>query len=460
MLEKIRPYSEVCIFFIIELLAFLSFNFANSFILYAIFGFLLLLVTLLFCFDEIKNNRRKNFQFLLFLIPFILFTIFTVCSRFAFNNIDPLNNTLVFFSLLSFICLGYMSNYLKSFNIKIALYVIYLGLSLLMLICFIYFIVGYFPFYPWLLEGKYFYYNGDRYLISESIKFLMGFSFENVSVQFFQLFGTMLLSSSIGLKFVSFKKDKFLFFSFIGFTLLGLLCVIFTINKVNLITLCLVLASLIFLAFVKKDNKPCKITIYVILGILGFLFILFFLNAQSSWGWLKGYQDAIANNVVLNKLFNSNRLSAVYKEVLDGLFSLDKFFGFNVGLNNLSSSGSWFFDLFITSGGLGFISFIAFLVFSILSIVRYNKLSKDSLLVKNLINSFVMIFFAYSLIGYDMQPYTFYANTMPFTQNPLFLIVLFLIGYTFNVKQKEIAFNKDNLVLDAEVKDIKEIENV
>ena len=59
-----------------------------------------------------------------------------------------------------------------------------------------------------------------------------------------------------------------------------------------------------------------------------------------------------------------------------------------------------------------------------------------------------------------MQPYTFYANTMPFTQNPLFLIVLFLIGYTFNVKQKEIAFNKDNLVLDAEVKDIKEIENV
>ena len=124
MLEKIRPYSEVCIFFIIELLAFLSFNFANSFVLYAIFGFLLLLVTLLFCFDEIKSNRRKNFQFLLFLIPFILFTIFTVCSRFAFNNIDPLNNTLVFFSLLSFICLGYMSNYLKSFNIKIALYVI------------------------------------------------------------------------------------------------------------------------------------------------------------------------------------------------------------------------------------------------------------------------------------------------------------------------------------------------
>ncbi len=446
MLEKIKSYSDVLVFFILELCLFLGFSFANSFLLYAVFAFILVIFAIIFSFDELKNHKRQCYSFLIFLIPFFIYLLLTACSRFSLAYVDTLSNMFICIGLLSVITLGYFSNYLKAFNIKICLYLIYASLALLVLICFIYNMVLYEPFYTFRYDGMYMYYDGDRYTVYDTIKFLMGFSFENVSIQHFQLYSTMLLTSVIAIPYVSYKKEKVMFFSFIGFALLGLISTLFTMDKVAILTIILTVIALAFILFNKKDNKICKYIIFTILGIFIILFIIFFLNSQSSWTSFKWLQDIIANNSILNKLFNSNRLSSAYKEILDGLLSFNKIFGYSgSSYSSVTVSNSWFFDTFTTSGLFGFAAFIVFLVFSTISIYRYNKESQDSKLVKQLINAFVLVFFVYSLIGYDMQPYSYYLNFTPMTQNSLFLIVVFLIGYTFTPK-KVVEEETENII--------------
>lgn len=453
--KTLSKYSEVLVFFVLELFAFLGFSFANSFILYALISVILFIFAILFSYDSLKKEKEDGLFFLIFLIPFFLFILLTVCSRFSLNQIDAFTNVLTFVGLLCFVGLGYLSKYIEKFNLKYVFLVIYGALFLLVLISFIYSMVCYIPFYTWIYEGKYIYYDGERSTIYDTIKFLMGFEFNDVSIQHFQLYGTMLFSSVIGLKYISFKKEKKLFIAYLCFAILGLVSILFTINKVNLITFILAIGVIIFLIFVKKNYLALRISIYVILGMLGVLFIIFFLNAQSSWDFVKGLQNLISSNFILDKLFNNNRLSIVYKQALDGLLSFEKIFGDSRNIYEIVPTGSWLFDTMITSGLFGAISFICFVVFSIISIVRYNKISKDSELTKSLINSFVMMFFVYSLFAFDMQPYSHYLNIIPMVQNPMFLIVVFLIGYTFTSKKKlkESLLKQDSVVVDAIVKE-------
>ena len=167
---------------------------------------------------------------------------------------------------------------------------------------------------------------------------------------------------------------------------------------------------------------------------LAFIFLV--LNAQTDIAILAPLRNFISSNPLLNRLFNANGLVVRYNDVLNGLFSSIKLFGYNPYVffeHGLSAeiSNSWLFDNIMFSGLFGWAAFIVFVVFAIRTFVLYWEKSKEELLYKSLLVGFVSTFFAYSIFNYDSQPYINYSNYVPYYMSGPFLICLFLISLTY-----------------------------
>ena len=168
MFQKLKDYSEILSFFILEVLAFVSFTLGNSLLIYFLFGILAFLFVLILNFSKIKELDWM--RYLLFLIPFIIFAILSGFSRFNLINNSLLTNFLVCLSLLLFLTLGFLSQTIEGFKLSTAMLVIYGGIAILVSISLIYTMIRYVPFYPLIYAGKYYYYEGERVLIGESVK--------------------------------------------------------------------------------------------------------------------------------------------------------------------------------------------------------------------------------------------------------------------------------------------------
>ena len=460
MEEKKKSYRNVLIFFVLELLAFVSFNLANMFVLFSALAFVLLAAMFLLNYENIK--RGEGLSFLIFIIPLILYVVLNMFSVFNRENYGIFNNLLVGIGLLAFVSIGYLTRYVKGFKIIHALTVVYGGLAVLLAISFIYSMVRYVPFYTILYNGQYIYYEGSRTTVYDSIKFLMGFDFQDVSIQYFSIFSTMLFTSVIGLRFLKFKENRKLYYLYIAYSLLGFICLLFTINKYRLISDVLVLISILLIMFVPKKEAPnwLKTVGYGVLGLVGVLVIVYFVNAQSGWGFTSGLRNLIAGNSLLNKIFNTNYYSRAFKEALDGCLMPSKWLGFIVNpyVDTSLPSNSFLFDNIMVTGTIGSIAFMVFLFFVIRNYIRYYKESGDNLAEKNLILAFISIFFIYSLTSLSIQPYKNYSNYITMSQNPVFLLVLFFIGYIFtDYKKVKIVEKEEKVVEDIKDVEIKEI---
>lgn len=441
MSDQVKDYGEVLTFFVIEALAFVSFTLGNNIILFLLYGFLSLAAILAFNYKSLKDlNWRK---YLIFIIPLFLFAVLTAISNFFRINLNILSNVSIFLAMMLFISLGYMVTSIKSFKMINGLLTIYAGIAILVIISLVYSMIIYVPFYPLIFEGKYIYFEGSRFPIWTSTKLLMGFSFMDVSIEYFQLFATLLFTSAVGLKFVSFKKEPKKFIIICLFSLIGLLAMLFTLNKTNIVTDILVILFLTFVLFIPKNKKVLSIFGYCLLGIVVILGGLFFVNSQSQWGFAKPLQDLISNNFILNKLFNANRFSASFKEALDGCLSSNRLLGFDAD-SDLLPTGSWLFDNIMTSGILGALSFLSFVVLISINLVKYYQKDGDDNLTKNLIVCFVGTFFIYGVFALDAQPYAHYLNFIVLQQNPMLLIVLFLCGYTFKIYNQKVEMKKED----------------
>lgn len=463
MAKKIESYGEILTLFIFETLAFTSFTLGNSILLYLLFGLITLLLILFF-----NTNRLKNMDypyFFIFLIPLVIFAILSGFSKFSLNpsnHFTMITNILVPIVMLIFISLGYLSRSVEGFKISNGMTVIYAGILIITLLSIIYALIKYGPFYTMIYEGKYIYYEGKRFPIWDNIPFLMGIKYIDVSIQYFQLFPTLLFTSMVGLKFISPKKEKKKFIIYSIYASVGFLSMIFTINKINIITSVLVILFLLFLVFVPKRGKVLKPIAYTVLGIVAVLGLIFFINAQSSWGFANGLQEVIKGNAFLNRLFNANRFSTPMVEALDGCLTGDKIFGFKA-VDDMSNI--FLFDNIITTGFIGALCFFIFLGFMVINLVKYYTKSKDDMLAKNLVVAFICTFFIYSLFALDSQPYSHYTNYIPMQQNPMFLITLILMGYVImdrkrdvNTEVVEIINNnikEDVNIIDADVKNEK-----
>ena len=447
MSEKLKDYGEVLTFLILETLAFVSFTLGNSLLLYFIFGLIAVVAILLLNLNKLKELDWV--KYLIFLIPFVIFAILSGFSKFTLNNFSILTNFIVCFSLMLFITLGFIAQKVNSFKLSVAMTVIYGALAILVGISLIYSMIRYVPFYPFIFEGKYIYYEGERILIDNTSKMLIGFRFEDMEIQYFQIFGMLLFTSIVGLKFINPKKETRKFIIYCVYSLIGFLAILFTMTKINLLSDGLVILFLVFILFIPKKRKWLVPTLYTILGVVGFGFLIFFLNAQSGWDLTAGLRGLIANNSLLNKLFNANRISTPIAKALDGCLNGSNLFGFSYNFTSFPDympSNMFLFDTIIYNGIFAAIALVVFIVFVAKSLVRYFNSNQDDELTRNLVVCFIGAFFIYGFFALSSAPYSHYSNLIPMQQNAMFLIVLFLIGNTINFKtlekeNKEVAFN-------------------
>lgn len=425
--------------FLMETLAFVSFSLGNSYYLYALIGTLVLLGVI--GFSDIKFSKKGYTTVLSFAIPLVIFGVLNFTSGFS-RYFDSITNIFVPVGLAAFAALGYVSNELNGFTLKKAFLFIYGALAILTFINLFYNMIQFVPFYTITFANRYLYYDGlpSPLPIGQIAYFLLGFNFMEVTVEFFALFPSLLSTAVIALFFIDRKKDKKLFVIYAVFAAIGILSLVIMPTKLTLISTFLIAIAIILVLLFAKNKINIKIFKNVaIVGAALFLvlFVFTYLNANMNFSF-------VANNPLLNKIFNANALAVKYNAILKDMFSSGKFLGYNfeeffdLGVD-IGVSNSWIFDNFIFSGVLGAIAFIAALIFGGRSIYLYCKNSKESTVYKALLVAFVVTFVIYSGTVYDSQPYVYYMNFIPYYMCGPFLVVIFLIGHTTNIKKEEIV---------------------
>ena len=439
MLSKLSNYTKVAGFLALEILAIIAFGLGNSYIFFTILGAVLSIASILVVFKQIKVDGITSFAF--FLFPLVVYGLLALLSSFTDDPSYSLGNAkfIIPFCLLFFAVIGYALSINKDFKIKHALVVIYSAIALITVINLLVTMIEFVPFHTVIYKNKYMFYDGaqSELPVSEMAFALMGFKFTEVSIKYFSLFPTLLLSAFVPLFFIKFKEDKKLFVTFLVFGCIGFVSLLVTPTLFTILTDILVIAALlVWVAAVKLHwDKKFKIFLAVLLGLAVIVFIIVLINAQGGSNVLT---NLIKNNSVLNRLFNTNKYVKSYNEALLGLFSENKLFGCpsSYFAKCADTTNSWFIDNFLESGLFGSLFFIMFLVIGIRRMIKYYRNSEDQQYEKVLIFGFVISFFAYSLINFDCTPFAFNSDIVPMYESGMFLTVIVLMAYCFGKSDK------------------------
>ena len=327
----------------------------------------------------------------------------------------------------------------RGFKIKYALIAIYGALALYCLINLIVTMVQFVPFYTIKYRNSYIYYNGkpSPLPIGETAYALIGFEMEEVSIDYFSFFPSILLTSVIALFFIKPKENKKLFLAYSAFSVIAFLSILFTPTIMTFITTFLVIVCIVVILLKGKNiisNKLLKNLMLVILVIFALGFVVVLLNAQNNLAFM---HKITSSNKLFNKLFNTNHITSSYNAVLDGLFSSNKLFGFppyydEIRFENVWPAGGWFTDMFMTSGLFGYAFFVFFLYLGIKNFIKYyNSDADDDIKDKSLIIALIVVILGYTFINYDAKPFVYSNIVDNYLLRGPFILVFFLVGYVY-----------------------------
>lgn len=451
-----RDYGTVLGFLCLEVLAFLSFNLGHSFLLFAILSIVLAALLVVVTFRQLKKDGITTYLF--FLFPLVIFGILASLNTFIYFSDDGMQVAQSIFAPLALLGIGFsgfLSSYLKQFKIKYALLVVYCALGLFVLINLFITMIYFVPFYPLRYSNYYIYYNGKPLgePIGSIAYMLYGFKFREVSLTYWSLYPSLLLTAVIPLFFLKFKENKKEFLIYAGLAVLAFISLLFTISKITLLSDAILILgiAIIVIAGKFKGSRPVLNVMMTTIGaILLLVLIVMFVNAQKNWGFTNGIRNIISNNALLNKVFNANRFSYAINIIFQDLFSEYKIFGCPSGyiINGLQNqseqvlSNMWLFDNLMSSGFFGAIFFLGGLVIGIRRLFKYLNKGKDADYLKFLIAGFVLGFFVITFLLFDNDPLINYSTMMPIYMSAPLLISIFFIGYAFNhtlllIKEKE-----------------------
>jgi len=456
--KDLSSYMIVGAFLTLEVIAFLSFSLGFSYILYGVLGIALAIILTLVTIKQIKSDGIVSY--IIFAYPLVIFALLTAISTYTrYYCINSILSTadIVFvpISLTVFSFIGYLLSLNKKFSISVAATVIYSALALYCAINLIATMVEFGPFYPIKYPNSKFYYGGE---VSPNVKTLayalIGFNISEVSISFYTFFPVLLLSSVVGLFIYKPKEKPYLFLAYAGFTLIAFLSLLFTINKISLISIALMVLFLALLVIYLKVKTPSIKKVYsiifkvfVCLAILGF--ILIFLNAQTEWKFLSGYQNLIKSNKILNKLFNGNRIASSFNNYFINLFKFsqtdgNKFFGFVVynpaGViqqhSEVQASGLFLVDNLATSGVIGAILFTVFLIVGIKNVIRFFNNLEVEQSERIFLLTFVVGYFVALIMNNVFDIAIFTSLKSNYYLQGMFLIVVMLMSYAYSYQAK------------------------
>jgi len=428
----VDKYDALLIFLVIECLALTAFSLADANIIFRYLGFIICVV--LIPFALMFTSKQEWLSLGLFSIPLVVIAFLTGFSTFTIGmGFGLLDNLSVFLGTLAFFFLGFAVRRVKKFKIEVALLAIGAAMALLVFLSLVYSLYQYGPFHVSLYEGLVYYYDGRLFVVSEETKWLLGFSFVEISIDYVTLFGTMISTALAGLLYISPSKEprKFLLTALIGGV--GLLSIIVLPNWNALYLLIPVLLFAILYRFVKARDKVGSVVQYAFFGVLGVMGIVLLVAVLNAAG-VDFISNSIAGNSFLNRLFNTNRFVSPINEVLRPMLTSAGLFGFPLteieGL--IANTGAFEFEIVKEGGFFAFLALLVFLTLIIFSLSRYSAKSKDSAFVKIIILSFLIATFLHSSFLWKTFPLIYEDDYyFSFFRSAPYLIVLFLLGYAY-----------------------------
>jgi hypothetical protein len=446
--EKILAYV------ILGFLGLTSFGFGGpqySYILSAV-GFLLAIAVLAFIPYQASKNENK--ALLYYAIPLGIFTLFSSFSKFHLDGqFSSISSGLInVFGIVAFFVLGFVARKMKYLSLKGILYAVLLGLALLSLISMIASLAEYGFFYAARYKGMVYYYDGISYPIDGEYTMLFGFNIAAVSLRYGLQYSFLLAASLVALLFVSPQEDKALFITIASCGGLGLLSLIFVPYLAGLLLLIPVYAVGVILRFVKIPQttpKWEKITAWAGLGVIGVLVLIVMIN---------GIADIKAlNSGALGRIFNNGRYLMPINEMIQAMFwkqgaskttfDLTALFGMSPsasGIWNGSSFSSGFyiknrvfeFNALYEGGLIAFLGLLVAIVFAIISLRKYLHSEEKISGAKMALVALILGWFIFASFESDSYPAVFYYEnysvySSPIFQNSIFLVVLFLLGFSY-----------------------------
>ena len=452
-LKLFGKYSAAITFLAFEFFALIAFNYSGSFVLFGSLSLALCLLLILFNIAEIKTKGLSNVA--LFFIPLFLFVLLTAVGNYntvhtkVFGHFSWAETVFIPLGLLAMAFNGYLLSIDKNFKLKTFITVVFSALAVYVLINFIYNLISFGAFYPLVYKGYYLYYSGikSELPVNEFAYVLEGFKFVEVKMAHYVLFPLLLLSSSVMLLFTSPKKEKGYFITYLAFALLALFALIFIPSLLSLggmIATALLLLVLYLGKTYVKTRKVFKIVLFILLG-LALLGYLFYVIAVAT-----GMSNSFTG--ILDRIFNSNRYARRVNPILINLFSISKFLGFYGNqtapsvIDEVSLSGFFIFDSFMTSGVIGAFAIFAFIFLGFKSFKKYFYSHKDEFRLQATMLLFLIVFVGYSAF-FNEGEYTLYYNVYkPLYLTSPFILMIFMLSYVICKSRVEIEEVKEEIV--------------
>ncbi len=435
-------YAPVVSFLSLEIIAFTIFSFGDSYILYSVLGIAILLLLGLMTFWQLKKENVSTY--IIFAMPILVYGLIAVLSSYSASSVGLAERVFVPITLLVFVTSGYLVSRLPSFKIKHLLFTLNSVLALITFLNFVMTLMQYGAFYTIKYSYYHTYYDGtvSRVALNQTAYGLISFHFESITIQYFSLFPSLLLTSAIGLFFISPKEKKKEFISLCLFTLLALLALIFTVSKVMLVadilTILVIGLIVVFAKFDKLRNKVSKIILLIFLLLFILLVVFIICNANGV-----GFVNKITHsNGFFNYVFNENKLISDINYILDGMFTKEKLFGFAPYIVNYANdyviypSGNWLFDSIMYGGFFLFIFFILFLIIACKGTINYLKSNRDNQVEKILLFALVVEYFVYTFINGSVLRMVNFYNQLPLYLSGPFLVIIFILGYMYSIGMK------------------------
>lgn len=459
LIEKGKSYWPFLALVILALVTFRAGDNTYGPIIYWVLGFFVVLVFVLF--GKGIFNKNEISANLVYFIPLLVVLFFGSFNQFLINGnmANIMVCLLLFLGLCSFFIVGLFLRRTEVVKPKHVYFTVLGALGLLVFINFIANCASY-PFMYRLLYSDYtYFYEGIPHIIGNESQFLSNFSLVAVKPDFAMGPAVILAASAGTLFFVRWNKDSLVYIAFqIILALVGWLFILGCWDRGALIIagVCVAVAGIYRLIKPKKEiAKPVALTWIILVSIAGVALIALVLNAIFQF-------DFIANNSLLNYIFNNGRSQAIgmsfvavfnggvlsggpFDALLSVLFGVPQsgqieYAGEYISITSIGNS-SFEFEFLLEGGLICFLALLVFILAAIPVVRRYfieDEIKPEKVGLSLLV---LAIFFFYSF-GYVTTP-TIVANHLggyyaPVTYGSyMMLLALFLLGYTYNGKNPE-----------------------
>ena len=440
-------YKTIVTFLILEILALVSFTFANINEVFYLITTVLSICAFVFAF--FTNNDRKDF---LKLVPVVagLFLISGIAAFGGFSHsFSTLSNVATFFALPAFFSLGFFARRLGGLKTEHVLLAIGFGLAAITLVGTITTWIQYGLFYVEVHKAKpVYFYDGVAYNATKEMGWLMGFRITEVAVEYESLFAIMCAVFLPALLFISIKEQRNLFICSAIIGGIGFISLLTIPNWKALIFLLIASVFAFIYKFLKEKKLVCKILYYVVVGIIGLgalFFLLTILNAGIGFKFTGIFDKVCCNNFIMRPTV-STLTGAFATDINSGLpynlfgFDLSKPSAAIIGLSGIVEEPTLIFEYEVIKevGLVGLLFVLALFATIFVFVTRYVKSSKDNAFVKNVIVMMLVAFMLLATFGFNVkiEPHNLDIY-QPFLRSVFFMIVLFLFGFTYFVPENE-----------------------